>query len=276
LKAALEINPTRIIFNIDTHILTLRKGKSEWNLNDLRGQGKISPYQIHEQLFTWAKGKRSGIKTRKQTEHLGKHGVYVRKLREAVQKLEKQRDKIRLHRPVNPLLYRREVASDYCRTEAKNWADEKSIRKAVAKLVGLKIVHGEPKTWADFYRAIESASGRHVSEGQTFARVHGRKRYRHGLENYPDRDAYLGNLPKYIHMAEKPWSQRVFDLYKKDAYGEQLTPLEQHAKARREFCDLLRERHAIEGQIVSHEQEIESIIGIGAVPDNVSKMKPRQ
>jgi hypothetical protein len=260
LKAALEINPTRIIYNADTQILTLKNGGSEWKLNDLLGQGKIRPYQIHEQLFTWAKGKRSGIKTRKQTEDLGKHGVYVRKLREAVAKLVKQRDKIALHRPVSPLVYHREPAGDYGRTEAKNWADEKPVRKALAKIVGQKLVHGEPKTWPDFYRAIETVSSRHVSESQTFARVHGRKRYRHGLENYPDRENYLKNLPRYIYMAEKPWDRRVFNLYEKQTYGEQLNSLKSHAKARREYCDLLRERQALESQIAAHQQEIQAIV----------------
>jgi hypothetical protein len=146
--------------------------------------------------------------------------------------------------------------------KAKNWTDDKAVRKAIAKVVGQKLVHGEPKTWVDFYRAIESATGRHVSESQTYARVHGRKRYRHGLQNYPDREAYLMNLPRYIFMAEKPWSQHVFDLYQKETYGERLNPLEQHAKARREYCDLLRERHAIESQIAAHEQEIQSIVGV--------------
>jgi hypothetical protein len=262
LKAALEINPTRIIYNADTQILTLKNGGSEWKLNDLLGQGKIRPYQIHEQLFTWAKGKRSGIKTRKQTEDLGKHGVYVRKLREAVEKLVKQRDKLALRRPVNPLLHHREAAGDYSRDEAKNWADDKVVRKAIAKVVGQKLIHGEPKTWADFYRAIEQATGQHVSESQTYARVHGRKRYRHGMTDYPDREAYLKNLPRYIFMAEKPWGHRVLDLYKKDTYGEQLNPLEQHAKARCEYCDLLRERQAIDSQIAAHQQEIESIVGV--------------
>ena len=258
LKAALEINPTRIIYNADTQILTLKNGGSEWRLNDLLGQNKISRYQISEQLFSWAKSRRSSIKTRKQTDALGKHGVFVKRLREAVAKLEKQRDEIRLRRPVNPLLCCREVG-DYGRTEAKNWADQKPVRKAIAKIAGVKLVHGEPKTWAEFYRDVEKVSGRHITEGQTYARVHGRKRYRHGLEDYPDREAYLKNLPRYIFMAEKP-SRRVFNLYEKQAYGEQLNSLEQHANALREYCDLLRERQAIESQIASHRQEIQAVI----------------
>jgi hypothetical protein len=273
LKAALGIEPTRIIYNSDTQILTLKNGKSEWKLNDLRGQGKIPRYQIHEQLYTWAKGKRSGIEKRKETAALGKDGVYVRKLREAIQKLVKQRDKLDVRRPVSPLLYHREPAGDYGRTEAKNWADDKAVRKAIAKVVGQKLVHGEPKTWADFYHAIEQASGRRVSEGQTYARVHGRKRYRHGLENYPDREAYLMNLPRYIFMAEKPWDRRPHDLYKNDTYGEPLNPLERHAKARSEYCDLLRERQAIDSQIAAHRQEIESIVGIGTVAEEAFRSR---
>ena len=68
-------------------------------------------------------------------------------------------------------------------------------------------------------------------------------------------------------MAEKPWDRRAFDLYKKDTYGEQVTSLEQHAKSRREYCDLLRERQALDSQIAAHQQEIESIVGIGTVAE---------
>ena len=67
------------------------------------------------------------------------------------------------------------------------------------------MMHGEPQTWADFYRAIESATGRHVDESKTYSRVHSRKRLRHGLPDHPDREDYLKNLPRYLFMAEKSY-----------------------------------------------------------------------
>jgi hypothetical protein len=264
LRAALEIQPNRIIYNADLKIVTFRNHRSEWRLNDLLGQGKIQQDQIRIQLRTWADGKRSGARKRKATKALGKEGVYVRRLREAVTKLTKQRDKIYLRRPVSPLIpseYQRE-ANDYGRTQTSAWVAEKAIRKALAKVAGHKMLYGEPKTWADFYRQVEAVSGRHVSESQTYARVHARKRYRHGLPNYPERETYLQNLPRYLILSERPWDWRPYDPFKKDTYGEQLNALEQHAKARREYCAVLHERMAIESQIAAHKAEIESVTGV--------------
>ena len=260
LQAALAIEPSRIIYNSDTQTLTFRTSQSEWKLNDLLGQGKIQRWQIRQQLSAWAHGKRSGARKRKDTATLGKVGVYVRRLREAIAKLTKQRDKISLHRPQHPLLHQRWAdAGDYRRKEAKRWADEKPLRKALAKLAGRKLIHGDPKTWADFYRAVETASGRPVSENATFSRVHGRKRYRHGLPDYPDREDYLKHLPRYLVMTEKPYDSRPYDPYKKDTYGEQLNAFENHARARREYCAALRERKAIESQIDAHQEEAASV-----------------
>jgi hypothetical protein len=261
LKAAISTTPTRIVYNSDTKTLTFRSRRSEWKLNDLLGQQKFSLYQIQEQLNAWARGKRSGAQKRKATVALGKHGVYVRKLNEAIAKLAKQRDKIYLQRPHNPLLHgRREEVGDYSREASKRWADEKPIRKALADITGRKLLHGEPKTWADFYRAIEAVTGRPVSGSATYSRVHGRKRFRHGLPDHPDREDYLKSLPRYLFMAEKPWDHRPFNPYKKDEYGEQLNMLERYAQARREYCSELRERMALDSQIAAHQQEIESIV----------------
>ncbi len=164
LQAALSTEPSRIIYNADTKTVTFRTARSEWKLNDLLGQQKIHQWQIREQLTSWARGKGSGAQTRKATGALGKHGVYVRKLNEAIAKLAKQRDKISLQRQQHPLLHDRWAeAGEYGRNEAKRWADEKPIRKALAEIAGRKLIHGEPKTWADFYRAVETASGRPVT-----------------------------------------------------------------------------------------------------------------
>jgi len=261
LRAALEGQPTCIIYNQDTKTLTIRSQRSEWRLNDLLGQGKVQRWQIRAELTSWARGKRSGARKRKETASLGKQGVYVRKLREAIAKITRQRDKIYLCIPASPVVYKRGAdARDYRRNEAKHWADEKSIRKALAKIAGYKLLHGEPKTWAEFYREVGEASGRDVSESQTYARVHARKRYRHGLSDYPDREDYLKHLPRYLMMTEKPWDSRPYDLYKKDNYGEQLNSLERHAKARLEYCAALRERMALDSQITAHLAEIESIM----------------
>ncbi len=259
LQAALEIQPNRIIYNADTKVITFRNHRAEWKLNDLLGQGKLQRWQIRDQLTAWAHGKRSGARKRKATKALGKEGVYVRRLREAVAKLTKQRDNIYLHRPVHPLLPREYTRGDYGRDQMRAWVEEKVVRKAIAKVVGQKLMHGEPKTWADFYRELEKVSGRHVSESQTYARVHARKRYRHGLSDYPDREDYLKNLPRYLVMAEKPWDRRPWDPFKKDTYGEQLNAVESHAKARREYVAFLRERQAIESQIEAHQTEIKSM-----------------
>ena len=265
LQAALGTEPSRIIYNLDTKILTLRTHRSEWKLNDLLGQQKMSRWQIQAQLSAWAKGRRSSRKTRAATAHLGKAGVYLRKLGEEVIKLLRRRDKIVLHRPVHPLIPSHcKDAGDYSRNEAARWAAEKPTRKALAKLVARKLVHGEPKTWADFYRAVEAITGRPVSPQGRYTRVHNCKRYRHGLSDYPDRHDYLRNLPRYLVMAEKPWDWRPFDPYQKDTYGEQLNALEQHAQARREYCDLLRERIALDSQITAHQAEIASMTVVQA------------
>jgi hypothetical protein len=262
LRAALEIQPVRIIYNQDTKVITFRNHRAEWRLNDLLGQGKVQQWQIRDQLHSWANGRRSATRKRKETAALGKEGVYVRRLREAIAKLIRQRDKIYLHRPVNPLNPTRwRDAGDYGRDQARAWVEEKAIRKALAKLTGWKLIHGEPKTWADFYRAVERVTGKPVSESQTFARVHARKRYRHGLPDYPDREDYLKNLPRYLVMSEKPWDLRPYDLYQKDEYGEQLNVLERHAQARLEYCAALRERKAIESQIAAHLAEITTLGG---------------
>jgi hypothetical protein len=257
LRAALDIQPVRIIYNHDTKIITFRNHRAEWRLNDLLGQGKVQQWQIRDQLRTWANGKRSAARKRKETAALGKEGVYVRRLREAIAKLERQRNKIHLHRPANPLNGERvRAAGEYSRNGAKRWADERSIRKALAKVAGHKLLHGEPKTWAEFYRQVEAVSGRQVSESQTYTRVHARKRYRHGLPDYPDREAYLRALPSFLVMSEKPWDWRPYDLYQKDEYGEELNALQRHARARLEFRAALRERKAIDSQIKSHLEEI--------------------
>jgi hypothetical protein len=261
LQAALATEPNRIVYNADTKTVTFRTSRSEWKLNDLLGQQKIQQWQLRQQLSAWANGRRSSARKRKETAALGKHGVYVRKLREAIAKLERQRDKISLQRPQHPILHKRWAeAGNHGRDEARRWADEKSIRNALAKLAGRKLIHGEPKTWADFYRAVEIVSGRPVSESATFTRVHGRKRYRHGLPDYPDREDYLTALPTYLVMASKPWDRRPYDLYKKDEYGEQLNALERHAQARREYCEALRERMAIDSQIAAHRIDIATVI----------------
>ena len=260
LRAALEIQPVRIIYNQDSKIVTFRNHRAEWRLNDLLGQGKVQQWQIRDQLRSWANGKRSAARKRKETAPLGKEGVYVRRLHEAVAKLERQREKIFLRRPENPLSPKRwRDAGEYSRNQVRRWVDEKPIRKALAKVAGHKLLHGEPKSWADFYREVERVSGHHVNESQTFARVHARKRYRHGLPNYPDREDYLKNLPRYLVMSEKPWDWRPYNLYKKDEYGEQLNALERHAHARLEYCAALRERKAIESQIEAHRTEIASV-----------------
>jgi hypothetical protein len=257
LRAALEIRPVRIIYNLDTKTLTFRTHRTEWRLNDLLGQGKVQQWQIRDQLRSWANGKRSAARKRKETAALGKDGVYVRRLREAVAKLERQRDKIYLHRPANPLNPTRwSEVGDSSRNHARAWVEEKSIRKTLAKLAGKKLIHGAPQKWAEFYREMERIIGKPVSESQTYARVHARKRYRHGLPNYPDRETYLRALPSYLVMAQKPYNWRPCDLYKKDDYGEQLNTLERHAHARLEYCAALRERQAIESQIAAHLAEI--------------------
>ena len=261
LQAALATEPSRIMYNADTKTVTFRTTRSEWKLNDLLGMGKVQRWQIQQQHASWANGKRSGARKRNETKALGKAGVYVRRLQEAIAKLERQRKKIILHQPQHPLLHKRWAeAGNYGHDEARRWADEKSIRKALAKLTGRKLLHGEPKTWADFYRAVETITGRPVSESATFARVHGRKRYRHGLPNYPDREDYLKLLPAYLVMASKPWDRRPWEPYKKEQYGEQLNALERHAQARREYCTAIRERMAIDSQIAAHRVEIASVI----------------
>jgi hypothetical protein len=260
LRAALDIKPVRIIYNQDSKVITFRNHRAEWRLNDLLGQGKIQQWQIRDQLRSWANGKRSAACKRKETAALGKEGVYVRRLREAIAKLTRQRDKIYLRRPANPLSpTRRREAGDYGRNQTTAWIEEKTIRKTLARLAGRKLIHGEPKTWADFYRAVEQITGKPVSEGQTYARIHTRKRYRHGLPDYPDREDYLKNTPRYLVMTEKPWDWRPYDPYKKDEYGEQLNALERHAQARREYSAALRERKALDSQINTHLAEIASV-----------------
>ncbi|HEV2523338.1 MAG TPA: hypothetical protein VGT24_13240 [Candidatus Acidoferrales bacterium] len=260
LRAALDIQPARIVYNQDTKVLTFRNHRAEWRLNDLLGQGKVQRWQIHDHLRSWANGRRSAARKRKETAALGKEGRYVRRLREAITKLTRQRDKIYLRKPENPLKPKHwEEAGDYGRNQATAWVEEKLIRKALAQVAGRKLIHGEPKTWADFYRDVEKVSGRHVDESQTFTRVHARKRYRHGLSDYPDREDYLKNLPRYLGMSEKPWDWRPYDPYKKDEYGEQLNALERHAQARREYCASLRERKALDSQITGHLAEIASL-----------------
>lgn len=260
LRAALQIQPVRIIYNRDSKIITLRNHRAEWRLNDLLGQQKIQRWQIHEQLSRWATAKRSAQRKRSETMALGKSGAYVRRLREAVARLSWQRHKIHLNRPVNPVIptHSRE-AGDYGHDQVRAWVTEKPIRRALERLAGQKLIHGEPQKWADFYHEVELITGKPVSESQTFARVHARKRYRHGLPNYPSREDYLKHLPRYLVLAEKPWDWRPHDLYKRDEYGEQLNMLQRHAQARREYCAALRERKAIDSQIAAHLAEIEQV-----------------
>ena len=260
LRAALEIQPVRIIYNQDSKIVTFRNHRAEWRLNDLLGQCKIQRWQIQAQLNSWANGKRSAQKKRAETAALGKEGVYVRRLREAIAKLTRQRAKIYVHRPAHPLIPTHwKEAGDYGRNQTTAWVEEKTIRKAVARLAGRKLIHDEPKTWADFYRAVEQITGKPVSESQTYARIHARKRYRHGLPNYPDREDYLKNLPRYLVLTENPWDWLPYDPYKKDEYGEQLNSLERHSQARREYCAALRDRKALDSQITTHLAEIASV-----------------
>jgi hypothetical protein len=257
LRAALEIQPVRIIYNQDSKIVTFRNHRAEWRLNDLLGQGKVQQWQIRDQLRSWANGKRSAARKRKETAALGKDGAYVRRLREAVAKLQRQRDKIFLRKPESPLNPQRwHEAGEYSRNQTRAWINEKATRKALARLAGQKLIHGEPQTWAEFYREVERITGKAVSESQKYSRVHARKRYRHGLPNYPNREDYLKALPSYLFMAEKPFDWRPHDLYKKDDYGEQLNPLERRSHARLEYCAALRERNAIESQITAHLDEI--------------------
>ena len=232
-----------------------------WRLNDLLGQQKFQPWQIRDQLSTWARGKRSAVRKRKETTSLGKEGRYVRCLKEAIAKLKKQRHKICLHRPKSPLLYERyREAGDYTRKQCVAWIAQKPIRKALAKLAGHKLIHGEPKTWAEFYKEVERITESAVPESYTFTRVHARKRFRHGLPAYPSRETYLKHLPQYLVLSEKPYDWRPFDLFKKETYGEQLNALERHVAARLEYCAALRERKSIDSQIENHLAEIASVM----------------
>ena len=258
LQAALETHPNRIIYNQDTKTVTFKNHRSVWRLNDLLGQQKFQPWQIRQQLESWARAKQSSVRKRKETVALGQEGRYVRRLREAVAKLKKQRDKIYAHRPsspINPTRYKE--SGDYTRKQCALWIAQKPIRKALAKLAGQKLVHGEPKTWADFYKEVERITGSAVA--YTFARVHARKRFRHGLPEYPSRETYLKHLPQYLVLSEKPYEWRPFDLFRKEEYGEQLNALERHAAARLEYCAALRERKSIDSQIENHLAEIASV-----------------
>jgi len=260
LQAALEIQPNRIIYNSDTKTVTFRNHRSVWKLNDLLGQQKFQPWQIRQELHSWARAKQSSVRKRKQAAELGKEGRYVRRLREAVTKLKRQRDKIYLRKPESPLNPKRwKEAGDYSRKQFAAWVAQKPVRKALAKVAGHKLQHGEPRTWADFYREVERIIGQPVSESQTYTRVHARKRYRHGLPNYPDREDYLKHLPQYLILVEKPYDWRKYDLYRRDEYGQQLNALERHAKARLEYCDALREQKSIDSQINNHIAEIASV-----------------
>ena len=238
-------SPHRIIYNADTHTVTFKSSHSEWKLNDLLGQGKIQRFQLRQQLYAWARGKRSGARKRKENAALGKAGVYVRRLREAIAKLgTPARQNLSARSPASLPARKWAEAGNYSRDVARRWADEKPIRKAIAKVAGRKtVLHGEPQTWADFYRAVGSATARRVSESETFSRVHARKRLRYGLPDHPDREDYLKNLPRYLFMAEKSYDSRPYDPFKKDTYGEQLNAFEQHhPPARQEYCAALRER----------------------------------
>lgn len=265
LQAALETNPNRIIYNADTKTITFHNHRSTWKLNDLLGQQKIAQWQIRDQQTSWARVKQSSVRKRKETAALGKDGRYVRRLREAITKLKKQRGKIGLHRPEGPLNPKRWADGDYHRKQFTAWIEQKAIRKALAKVAGRKLVHGEPKTWADFYREVEKVTGHPVSESATYTRVHACKRYRHGLREYPDREYYLQHLPQYLVLTEKPYDWRVHDLYKVEEYGEKLNSLDRHAKARREYCEQLREQKSIDSQIQSHLAEIASAVESEAV-----------
>src|SRR5260221_1366150 len=145
LKAALDINPSRIIYNADTKTITFRNHRSVWKLNDLLGQGKFQQWQLRQQMTSWAKAKQSAHRKRKETAALGKEGRYVRRLREAVAKLKRQRDKIYLHAPQNPLVYKRHDAGDYSRNQFARWIAEKSIRKALALVAGNQAIPTGPK-----------------------------------------------------------------------------------------------------------------------------------
>jgi hypothetical protein len=128
LQAALATQPNRIVYNADTKAVTFRTSRSEWKLNDLLGQQKIQRWQLRHELHAWANRRRFSTRKRKESAALGKKCVYVRKLREDIAKLKRQRDKLSPQRPHHPLLPKRWAdAGEYGRDEAKRctctWGD---------------------------------------------------------------------------------------------------------------------------------------------------------
>jgi len=265
LQAAMEIQPTRIIYNADTHTLNLRNGKSSYSLYDLVGQKKIQLWVSKGELARWARGRRSGAKARTERNSLGPELFRVRQLRETIARLRKERSRIYTTTPHNPVLARtneNRVPEEWERSECRRgereresrWRTEKPLRQALGFVAARKMLHGEPGTWKEFYQLVEMILGRPIDSSCQYARVHARK-------NGPYRDEYLKQLPKYIGMTQRSWwDRRIIDVPSR---------IESYRRDRADYVVAARSQREIDGLIAEHEKTLADLLSqSGSAPED--------
>ena len=220
-------------------MLTLNGGRATYKLRNQRlAEPGPVPYGIRDTLARWAEAKRGKVKAagvprgprtpeakrRRREEQVERH----------IARLERDAAKIRPWRPSNPSCKMGDDEyGEHTRRIAAAWHAERPMRRALAHLAGAKLVHGEPRTWAEFYRQVEAIAGRAV-------------RYRHDREcnrtGGPTRDEYLRRLYSYVGM-DKP---RMWEDTRRLRSAE---TLDRYREARKEYFADLRAKAELTAQI---------------------------
>jgi hypothetical protein len=258
LRAAVE-SPGHIkaYYDNETKTLTLNGRRNRYRLVDQTS--RLELWQIIEPIRKWAHGQQRSKAARERNKLYGPLAPLAKRTREQIRKLERQREKLYVHRPANPLLKPSEEYTDRWREHTfENWKrfiDEKPIRKALSRLAaGGRGKDG--KTWAQFHQAIAAVIGRaELSRDQQYPVLRNRK-------DSPHWENYWKRLPKFLYLASKPWNANAWEF---DPQRVQ--------RSRHEYCHALRNKREIDDQIEQlkdllkqYEQGLKAVYGVVEVP----------
>jgi len=234
LRAAVE-SPGHIkaYYDNETKTLTLNGRRNRYRLIDQTS--RLALWQIIEPIRKWAHGQQRSKAARERNKLCGPLAPLAKRTREQIRKLERQRERLYVRRPANPLLKSSDEYTDRWRDHnLENWARflrEKPIRKALSR-----IANGgagkSAKTWAEFDALLAKAIGHEtLSRSQQYQAI----RY---WRNGPTWEEYWQHLPKHLGLASKPWNSesREFDPQRVQ-------------RARHEYCEALRAKREIDDQI---------------------------
>jgi hypothetical protein len=240
LVAAMESKVVTAIYDAETHSLTLNGGKSKYVLRDLTACGSRQVWTVKDELQKWALSKRKIVAVKKLPANLRADA----KRRQEVEKPGRKLAKIRVYRPINPVLNtggeRWDGSRVYMRDGVETWVKQRAQRKALGKLYG-KYLSNLYKPmgrfpWADVLADVE-ATGLRIDSYNSWQRV--RTRVAHKGLSLP---AYLKSLWTFAGLARKPWDLRPCNVTER---------IESYRSARQDYFTTMREVQFIRDQITN-------------------------